>query len=108
MRIQTIEHYMAAMRMTFSPERAQGQRAVLQYAFTGRESGTCHAIVADGTLEVAVGPHATPTVAVHVDFDLWMAILAHEVDGLIAYQEGQYTVGGDLVVLLDSNAWFVR
>ena len=31
-----------------------------------------------------------------------------DVDGLLAYQEGQYQVTGDLEALIDSAGWFPR
>lgn len=106
--IRTIEDYLRAMETSFAPERARGQQAILQYTFSGREAGTCHAVITDGTIRVAVGPHPAPTVEVHADFDLWMEILAYRVDGLMAYQKGRYTIVGDPALLIDSNAWFVR
>jgi hypothetical protein len=81
---------------------------VIQYEVTGRQSGICHAVIADGTLTVAEGAHPEPTAVVMVDFDLWLAILAYQVDGLLAYQEGRYTARGDFETLMDSNVWFVR
>lgn len=108
MGIETIQQYMDAMRATFAPERARGHSVVIQYEFTGRQSGICHAVIADGTLTVAEGAHPEPTAVVMVDFDLWLAILAYQVDGLLAYQEGRYTARGDFETLMDSNVWFVR
>jgi putative sterol carrier protein len=108
MGIETIQHYMHAMGASFSPARASGQSVVLQYEFTGRQCGICHAVISDGTITVAKGPHPTPSAAVTVDFDLWLAILAYQTDGLIAFQEGRYDVRGDPMTLLDSNAWFER
>ncbi len=104
----TIEGYLQAMQATFSPERALGRHAVLQYHFTGSQVGACYAVVADGVLHTGLGEHASPTAAVTVDFDLWMRILAYEEDALLAYEDGKYTVTGDMEALMDSDAWFVR
>jgi hypothetical protein len=108
MSLHTLDDYMAAMRETFSPERATGRSAVLQYEFTGRVTGVCHAAIGDGVLTVAAGPHPTPSVVVRCDFDLWLAILAYKEDGLLLYEESRYAADGDLELLIDSNAWFVR
>lgn len=104
----TIEGYLRTMQDTFCPERALGRNAVLQYHFTGSQVGACYAVVADGTLQIGLGEHASPTATVTADFDLWMRILAYEEDGLLAYQNGNYTVSGDMETLMDSDAWFVR
>lgn len=108
MPIHTIDDYLRIVERRFSPEHARGAHAVLFYRFTGRESGECYARVEDGVLTVARGVPADPTVTVEVDFDLWARIVSYEVDGLMAYQEGQYKVTGDIEALIDSDGWFPR
>lgn len=108
MPITTIDDYIKAMQASFVPEKARGAHAVLQYQFTGCQTGACYAIVEDGTLRVARGTHPAPTATVTVDFDLWMRILAYEVDGLLAVQDGQYQAEGDLETLIESDTWFRR
>ncbi len=104
----TIESYLRSMERTFASERAQGKRAILQYTFTGRQQGVCHAIIQNGTLTVAMGPHPNPTASVTCDFDLWMRIMSYEVDGLLAYQDHLFDAEGDIETLLESDSWFVR
>ena len=106
--IRSIDDYLRAMQMSFVPAAAGDRSAVLQYDFTGREQGVCHAVIAAGAITVAHGPHPSPTAVVHADFDLWLKIVAHDVDGLIAYQDGLYTVEGDFLALMDSDVWFAR
>jgi hypothetical protein len=108
MPITTIDEYMDAMRQTFVPERARAAHVVLQYHFTGRECGACYAVIADGTIAVARGTHPAPTATVTVDFDLWLRILVYQIDGLLAYQEGRYTITGDIETLMISDTWFKR
>ena len=106
--IHSIDDYLRAMRTSFVPSAAGDRSIVLQYDFTGREQGACHAVIAAGTITVARGPHPAPTAIVHTDFDLWLRIISHDVDGLIAYQDGLYTVEGDFLALMDSDVWFTR
>jgi putative sterol carrier protein len=108
MPIATIEDYMRVMRQTFLSERARGHSAVLQYHFTGRVTGSCYAEINDGALLVAQGTHPRPSAAVQVDFDLWLCILNYEVDGLLAFQAGQYQAEGYLEALMESDTWFHR
>jgi putative sterol carrier protein len=108
MPITTIEDYTRVMRQSFQPERARGRRAVLQYHFTGRVQDSCYAQIDDGALLVARGTHPAPTATVRVDFDLWLRILSYEVDGLMAFQAGQYQVEGVLETLMESDTWFQR
>lgn len=104
----TIAGYLAMMERTFVPERANDKHAVFQYVFSGRESGICHAVVDGGTLRTGMGPHPAPTATVCVDFDLWMRILSYKTDGLLAYQDGAYTVMGEVETLMEGDTWFRR
>jgi putative sterol carrier protein len=106
MPIGTIEDYLQVMRRAFLPERARGRRAVLQYHFSGRAAGSCYAQIEDSALLVARGTHPAPTATVRADFDLWLRVLSYEVDGLMAYQAGEYQVEGDLETLMESDTWF--
>ncbi len=108
MAIRSIDDYLRAVQASFLPEAASGRSAVLQYDFTGREEGVCHAVISAGAITVGRGAHPAPTAIVHADFDLWMRIIAHDVDGLIANQDGYYTVEGDFLTLMDSDVWFTR
>jgi putative sterol carrier protein len=108
MPIATIEDYMRVMRQAFLPERARGRRAVMQYHFNGRVEGSCYAQIEDGALLVAQGTHAAPTATVRADFDLWLRVLSYELDGLMAYQAGEYQVEGNLETLMESDTWFRR
>lgn len=108
MRITTIDDYMQAMRQTFVPEKARGAHAVLQYQFSGSQTGACYAIIEDGTIHVAAGTHPAPTATVTVDFDLWMRILSYEIDAVLAAEDGAYETTGDLETLVESDTWFRR
>lgn len=104
----TIADYLHMMERTFVPERADGKHVVFQYVFSGRESGICHAAIDCSTLRTGMGPHPAPTATVCVDFDLWMRILSYKTDGLLAYQDGAYSVIGDVETLMEGDTWFRR
>ncbi len=104
----TIEQYLNNMQASFAPERAQGKHAIFQYFFTGSQTGSCYAILDDGTLHVGIGEHPKPTAAVTTDFDLWIRIMLYQEDPLLAYQAGRYSVTGDIETLFESDAWFPR
>ena len=104
----TIDDYLREMRQSFIPQRALGKHVVLQYVFSGSNSGVCHAVIDQGVLRTGLGPHPAPTATVCVDFDLWMRILSYEMDGLLAYQDGAYSIMGDAETLMESDTWFRR
>ena len=106
--IHNLHEYIEALRASFDAERAGETRAVVQYIFTGAVTGACYVIVADGAIQVAEGRHPAPTVAVTTDFDLWRQIIGYHLDPLMAYQDGLFTVEGDMETLLESDTWFRR
>lgn len=103
-----LDGYLAALRAAFDPRAAAGRSATIQYHFTGRVAGDCYARVEHGALTVALGAAPSPDVAVTVDFDLWRHILAHQVDGLMAWQEGRFSATGAIEILMESDLWFRR
>lgn len=106
--IHNLQEYMEALRASFDAGRAGESRAIVQYIFTGAVTGACYASVADGALLVDEGRHPAPTVAVTTDFDLWRQIIAYHRDPLMTYQEGLFTVEGDMETLIESDTWFRR
>lgn len=104
----TIEQYLNNMQASFAPERTRGKHAIFQYVFSGSQAGSCYAIVEDGTLHVGAGAHPAPTTTVTTDFDLWIRVMSYQEDPLLAYQDGRYTVTGDIETLLESDSWFPR
>ncbi len=106
--IQDLPGYMDAMRASFDSARAGGRNVSFQYNFTGAVSGSCYAIIADGAIQVAEGRHAAPNATVTSDFDLWLRIITYHLDMLMAYQEGMFTIEGDVESVLESDAWFRR
>jgi putative sterol carrier protein len=106
--IRSIDDYLRALTTSFNPAAAGDRSLVLQYEFTGREQGVYYAAIAAGQIQVGRGPHPSPTVVVKTDFDLWLRVITHDVDGLIAYQDGLYVVEGDFLALMDSDLWFER
>ena len=108
MTIHTIDDYIRALKTSFLPAAAGNRSVVLQYEFSGRERGVCHAVIAAGDIQVGRGPHPSPTAVVKADFDLWLRVISYDLDGLLAYQEGLYAVEGDYLTLMDADLWFSR
>lgn len=106
--IYDLQSYMDALRASFDPERAGDREMTLQYIFTGAVTGACYATIAHGALQVAEGRHPAPTAAVTADFELWTRVIAYHIDPLMAYQEGRFSVEGDMEALLESDVCFRR
>jgi hypothetical protein len=106
--LNSIDAYLDALRATFSAERAGDHAIAVQLQFSGRVAGACYFSVEGGRLTAAHGVHPAPTATVQADWDLWMRLALYQEDALLAYQEGAYTVTGDVEALLESDAWFRR
>ncbi|HLZ22763.1 MAG TPA: SCP2 sterol-binding domain-containing protein [Ktedonobacterales bacterium] len=104
----TIDEYMGMLRGSFQQDRARDAHVVIQYEFSGSQEGVCHAVVDAGALQVACGPHPHPTATVRADFDLWLRIVSYQEDGLLLYQNGTYSVEGDVEALMIADSWFKR
>lgn len=104
----TIDDYLRSMEKTFVPEHTRGKHVVLQYVFSGRQTGACYAVIDDGCLSAARGKHPAPTATVYCDFDLFLRIVAYEEDGLLAYEDSKYRIEGDILTLMESDTWFDR
>lgn len=106
--IHDLQSYMDALRASFDTERAGDREMTVQYIFTGEVNGACYATIAHGAVLVAEGRHPAPTTAVTADFELWMRVIAYHIDPLMAYQEGLFSVEGDMEALLESDICFRR
>lgn len=106
--IHDLPSYMDALRASFDAERASDRNVTLQYVFTGTVTGACYAQIANGALTVAEGRAPAPTVTVTADFELWLRIVNYELDPLMSYQEGLYTIEGHVETLLEADSWFNR
>jgi putative sterol carrier protein len=104
--ISSIDDYLRVLKASFNPVVAGNCSRVLQYEFSGRVQGVAHVAIAEGEIHVGQGPHPSPTVVVHSDFDLWLRVISHDLDGLMAYQDGLFTIDGDVITLMDSDLWF--
>lgn len=106
--ITDLRAYMDALRASFDAGRAAGRCVVLQYCFTGAVTGACYAVIADGALTVSEGQHPAPTATVQADFELWLRVVAYHLDPLMAYQDGLFSVEGDVEALIETDALFTR
>jgi len=105
-RPETIEDFSLLMKMAYKPESADSKHAVLQFDFTGEQSGSCSFIIADGGIEEFMGPAAGPDLVVKAPFEVWMDILTGKADGQDAFMKGKYTAEGDLTLLMRMKELF--
>ena len=103
---KTIKALFAAMPSGMNPEAADGMDAVVQFHLTGSESMDGHLIIKEGGCSYSDGVHPNPTTSIRSDSELWLAISNNETSGEEAYLHQQYTVEGDMTILLKFNQLF--
>ena len=105
-RPDSIESFLLITSMGFNPQAAEKLNATLQYDFSGRIEGSCHLIIANGTLQTKMGPAEKPDLIVTSPFEVWMDITTGKSDGGQMFMEGKYKAEGDMDLLLNISKFF--
>lgn len=95
-KVQSIEQYFATLHERFVPAASSGIDAVFQWEIAGDGGGTYHAVVRDGEMRLADGPHARPTVTIAMNADEYVQVVNGERDGPRAFTVGSGRVSGKL------------
>ncbi len=96
----------AGMAIVFNPEAAGDLQAVAQFDVSGDEPGQYYLHIAEGTCAAFEGIHPEPTLTIHTPSEVWLRISRGEMDGAQAMMSGQYTVEGDLGLLMRFSQLF--
>ena len=105
-RPDTIESFLLITSMGFNPQGAKNLNATLQYDFSGQVVGSCHLIIADGTLHTKMGPAEKPDLVINTPFEVWMDITTGKANGGQMFMEGKYKAEGDIDLLLNMSKFF--
>ena len=103
----TAAEFFTALPGRFDPAAAVGVNAIIQFELSGDGGGTWHVTVADGTCEVASGPHADPTLVVVASADNWLKVVAGSLDPQLAFLTGRLKVRGDMGLAMRLRALFL-
>jgi ferredoxin len=96
----SVDTFLAGLRLTFQPGRAEGVRATYHFAFTGDETRAATVRIADGRLEVEDGLHGTADLRVTADARTWLRLLAKEAGLAWALLRGRIRLRGSPRLLL--------
>ena len=91
----TIAELMANMPIAFLPERAAGMEAVVQFHFTGAETGEWSATIKEGKCMVGRGVSPSPNLTLTADSGDFLKIFSGEMDGMQAFMQGRLGFTGD-------------
>ncbi len=107
-RPDSLESFMAILKMGFNPEGAAGVQAVLQFCFSGSVEGECNITIDNGSIQAEAGKHTQPTVTIRAPFDLWVDIMTGKADGQEMFFQEKYVVEGDFELMMKMEEMFGR
>ena len=99
---QTLE----AMPLVFNPMAAPGLKANIQFNVSGAEPGVYTLQITNDECVFQAGASPEPTLSINTPSEIWLGILHGQLSGQEALMKGQYTVQGDLSLLLKWGAMF--
>jgi putative sterol carrier protein len=83
-------------RMDANGDKLAGIRAVYQFNIGGSDPGTYHVVIADGKGNVYEGVHGSPTATVWIASEDMEAIIAGQLNPMLALMRGKLKMQGDL------------
>lgn len=105
-RPDSLETFLMLMTTGFRPEAAGDITAVLQFAFSGEVSGTCHLAIAAGKIQGLLGEAASPSVTIEAPFETWMDIVTGKANGQELFMQGKFKAQGDFSLLMNMARWY--
>lgn len=103
-RPDSVESFMDIMRVGFRPGSAPKDHYTIQFSFSGEVTGDCHFSVCNGEAAFCAGPAENPGLTVNTPFEVWMDIMTGKADGQQMFLDQQYTVDGDIELLMKMSA----
>ncbi|HYT26808.1 MAG TPA: SCP2 sterol-binding domain-containing protein [Actinomycetota bacterium] len=105
----TLERVFQGMCESFSPQKAGGQQATVQYqigAPDGQHPWTMR--IADGRCEAEKGTAESPRVTLTIGLGDFLRLVTNRLNGMQAFMTGKLKVSGDLFFAQTFASWFER
>ena len=106
MHFQSIKDMFEAMPYGLNNELAEGLDEIIQFHLTGEEPTVGYLIIKNLECSYTEGTHPEPKTTIRADSKLWLAISNNDVSGDQAYINKEYTVDGDVTILLKLGELF--
>ena len=100
MHFESIKDLFEAMPFGLNKGLAEGIDTIIQFHLTGEEPTDGYLTIKNLECTYAEGTHPDPKTTIRADSKLWLAISNNEISGDQAYINKQYTVDGDMTILL--------
>ena len=102
----TIKELFESMPLGFNKKRGEGVDALIQFELTGVEPTIGYMEIKNQKCTYFDGQHPNPKTIIKCDSKLWLDISNNDVSGDFAFINKQYTVEGDMGILLNFNTLF--
>jgi putative sterol carrier protein len=104
-----LERLFGGMGASFSPERAAGQSATIQYDISAADAVHSWLLkVADGACAVERGAASDARITLGLALPDFLRLTAGKLDGMTAFMSGKLKVSGDMMFAPTMQGWFVR
>ena len=103
---QSIKELFEAMPYGLNKKLATGIDTIIQFHLTGEEPTDGYLTIKNLECTYTEGIHPDPKTTIRADSKLWLAISNNEISGDQAYINKEYTVDGDVTVLLKLDELF--
>jgi putative sterol carrier protein len=104
-----LDRVFAGMAESFSPAKAAGQSAVVQYEVSAPDGTREYAMrIADGRCEVEQGRAESPRVTIRIGLADFLRLITGDANGMNLFMTGKLKVTGDLFFAQTYQSWFER
>lgn len=103
---ESIKELFESMPFGLNKTLAKGLDSILQFHLTGAEPVDGYLIIKDLQCTYTNGVHPNPKTTIRADSKLWLAISNNEISGDQAFINKEYTVDGDMSILLKFSDLF--
>jgi len=105
-RIEDMRLVLRGMALSFNSAAAGDLRATIQFDVTGGQPVQAFLSIADGTCTFNEGVAPAPTLTVRTPSEVWIAVANKVKDGQQAFMAREYTVEGDMGLLMRMGTLF--
>jgi putative sterol carrier protein len=104
-----LEKVFTGMSESFSPEKAAGQQAVVQYEIGSPDGTHEYAMrIAHGRCEIEKGRAESPRVTIRIGLADFLRLITGGANGMQLFMTGKLKVSGDLFFAQTYQSWFDR
>ena len=98
-RPDSIPTFMGILTMGFNPQKAIGQKGILQFHFSGEQIGDCYFNIDEKGCTAHAGCADKPDCTVNAPFEVWADIIQGKAEGARMFMEGKYAAQGNFSLM---------